>query len=102
MFHIDRESYWEAYREAIALPVEPFRAIVLPGLFAAYEPLHWQCVYCREEFATLDLMQAHYDERKVGDNLTLIPRSRRGYTAESWERSQKKFNAPTIRAITKD
>ena len=101
MFNIDRESYWDAYRQAIALPSAPFH---LPAEFSVvqFEPLHWQCVYCREEFATLDAMQAHYDERKVGDNLTLIPRSRRGYTEESWARSQKRFNAPTIRAITKD
>jgi hypothetical protein len=98
----DRNLYWEAYREVTALPTEEFHAITLYNPFVEYVPLHFECVYCRESFPTLAAMQAHYDERRVGSNVILIPLSRRGYTEKSWALAQERFNAPTIRTISKD
>lgn len=97
----DRSAYWSAYKEVTTLPVEPFHTPQL-NVATEFEPLNWRCCYCHEPFPSLARMMDHYKERNLSADLTLIPRSRHGYTAESWARSQERFNQPSIRTISKD
>jgi len=99
----DRSAYWDAYREVTMLPTEEFHSITAVNSGVLFEPLHFVCAYCGEDFPTLARMQEHYKERNLGENLTLIPASRRGSESlEAWEKNRDALSAPTIRAISKD
>lgn len=99
----DMDGYWESYKAVQNQIFDELGAeqqnspSCSPN--SVFQPIHWECVYCHQQFDTLEQIQTHYTRNQVGTDALLIPASRRGYEETSWRRGQKVINAPTIKSV---